>query len=260
MPVLIAAAILIFILEYTKVIKTKNIILDNMDYLSSLKEPDYDFLVLLRLGEDADPEQLFALRLRNGAIITIILFIMFLTNLNYINLVFALGAGYFAYKQQYWKWKGEYKRNISTYDQMLPYYLKSLEILIQHYTIPVALAKSVQYAPEVFRPGLREMIEMMNEGDSSIAPYMAFAEAYPVRESYRMMRLLYRLSLGEQENKEDRLITFSKSVSQLQNKSREMKYAQRLGRMEKRTMTMLACTGGGTMVILLISMFLMFTM
>ena len=42
---------------------------------------------------------------------------------------------------------------------MLPYYLKSLEILIQHYTVPVALGKSIDDAPDIFKPGLRELID-----------------------------------------------------------------------------------------------------
>lgn len=260
MPVLISAIILVFVLEYTKKINTQQFILDNINYLNGLKEADYDFLVHLKYGEDANPEVLFALRLRNGMLITLVMIMFFLSNLTYINLIIALVGGFFVYKSQYLKLKGGYKRNIATYNMMLPYYLKTLEILIQHYTIPVALAKSLTYAPEVFRPGLRDMIERINKGDSSITPYMAFAKAYPVRESFRMMRLLFRLSLGEQENKQDRLITFSKSVSSLQNKAREEKYKSRLESMEKRTMVMLGVTGGGTMLILVLSMILMFSM
>ena len=42
---------------------------------------------------------------------------------------------------------------------MLPYYLKSLEILIQHYTVPVAIGKSINDAPDIFKPGLRRMVD-----------------------------------------------------------------------------------------------------
>ena len=259
MPVIIASIILLFVLEYTKRLSTEQFFIDNAHYLGTLKEKDFDFLVRLKYGENADPEKLFALRLRNGMLVTILLFIVFLTNLTYINLIFAIGIGFYVYKQQYLNLKRGYKRNIASYDALLPYYLKTLEVLIQHYTIPVALAKSVASAPEVFRPGLRNMIAKINSGDSSIDPYMDFAKEYPVRESFRMMRLLYRLGLGEQDSKQDRLITFSKSVSQLQNKSREDKYRSRLTAMEKRTMVMLVVTGGGTMIVLVISMLIMFT-
>ena len=47
---------------------------------------------------------------------------------------------------------------------------------------------------------------------------------------------------------------FSRTVSSLQNKSREQKYAERLEAMERKTMVMLFATGGGIMVLLLLSM------
>ena len=142
---------------------------------------------------------------------------------------------------------------------MLPYYLKSLEILIQHYTVPVALAKSIDDAPEIFKPGLREMIAKIDAGDSSIQPYMDFANQYPVRDSMRMMRLLYRLGLGKQEDKQERLLMFSRTVSNLQNKARETKYKERLGKMENQTMIMLVGTGASVMVLILFAMLYMFT-
>jgi hypothetical protein len=132
-----------------------------------------------------------------------------------------------------------------------------MEILSQHYTIPVALAKSIISAPDIFKPGLREMVENINAGDSSVDPYMEFARQYPVSDSVRMMRLLYRLGLGGQEDKQEQLIMFSRNVSALQNKAREQRYKDRLKTMENKTMLMLGVTGGGVMILLLISMFTM---
>ena len=163
------------------------------------------------------------------------------------------------YKLPYIQLSGHYKRHLHEIDLMLPYYLKGLEILIQHYTVPVALGKSIEDAPEVFKPGLRRMIERINSGDSTVDPYMEFARTYPVRDSMRMMRLLYRLGIGSQERKQDRLMMFSRSVSNLQNKAREVKYKERLEKMEKKTITMLVCTGAGVMVILVIAMLNMFS-
>jgi hypothetical protein len=156
--------------------------------------------------------------------------------------------------------KSHYKAHLHQIDIMLPYYLKSLEVLIQHYTVPVAIGRSIDDAPDIFKPGLREMIEKINSGDSSIDPYMEFANTYPVRDSMRMMRLLYRLGIGSQERKEERLLMFSRTVSNLQNKAREVKYKERLDHMEKQTMIMLVVTGVGVMGIILISMMMMFSM
>ena len=85
---------------------------------------------------------------------------------------------------------------------------------------------------------------------------MDFAKEYPVRDSMRMMRLLYRLGSGEQEKKHQQLESFSKSVSSLQAKAREQKYQARLYSMERRTMIMMVVTGGGSLVLLLISIFM----
>ena len=65
---------------------------------------------------------------------------------------------------------------------------------------------------------------------------MDFANEYPVRDSMRMMRLLYRLGLGSQENKQEQLLVFSRTISSLQNKAREQKYKERLDKMENKTM------------------------
>ena len=121
------------------------------------------------------------------------------------------------------------------------------------------ITRSLEQAPEMFKPGLRELIASIDSGDSTIEPYMAFARRYPVRDSMRMMRLLYRLSLGSQERKQEQLIVFSRTISNLQAKSRDTKYKERLEKMEKKTMTMFTATGAGVMIILVLSIMQQFT-
>ena len=162
------------------------------------------------------------------------------------------------FKSTYSSLRSYYKKHLHEIDILLPYYLKGLEILIQHYTVPVAIGKSIDDAPDVFKPGLRKLIERVNAGDSSVDPYMEFADTYPVRDSMRMMRLLYRLGIGSQERKQERLMMFSRSVSSLQNKAREVKYKERLDKMESLTMVMLVCTGIGVIIIILFAMLQMF--
>ena len=190
----------------------------------------------------------------------IVFLFIFLNQLSFLNVVFCIVVAALIFKMPYMNLKSFYKAHLHDIDVMLPYYLKSLEILIQHYTVPVALGKSIDDAPEIFKPGLRKLIERINSGDSTIDPYMEFANTYPVRDSMRMMRLLYRLGLGSQERKQERLMMFSRTVSNLQNKARETKYKERLNHMENQTMVMLVVTGAGTMVVILISMMMMFNM
>ena len=126
--------------------------------------------------------------------------------------------------------------------------------MVQHYTVPVALSRSIDTAPEIFKPGLRKLVARIDEGDSTIQPYIDFANEYPVRDSMRMMRLLYRLNLGSQKDKHEQVMMFSKTVSSLQNKAREQKYKERLEHIENQTMIMLFSTGGGVLALLFLSM------
>ena len=257
MEILIMACLVAFALIYTKTVDTNQFLEENDIYIKMLKEKDWDFYVSARYGDKKDPDELFRKRIKETFIFAMIILLLLVTKFTFINLVFFMVLIYVIYKSYYTNLRSYYKRYMSKIDQMLPYYLKGLEILCQNYTVPVALARSIEDAPEIFKPGLRVMVEKINNGDSSIQPYMDFAKEYPVKDAMRMMRLLYRLGLGAQENKYQQLTMFSKSVSSLQNKAREDKYKQRLSVMEKKTMIMLVATGGGTMILLLFAMMTM---
>ena len=253
----IVVLIILFILTYSGAISTKKLYDDNKVLFSLLKEKDYDFLIKARYGSEVIPDVMFEKRIKHTMIGAAIILAVLLFNFTWINLIIGIIILILVYKNQYSTLKSHYKKHLTEIDQTLPYYLKSIEILAQHYTIPVAISKSIETAPEMFKDGLIQMIRKIDAGDSSIDPYIEFAEQYPVRDSLRMMRLLYRLSIGAQENKQEQLIVFSKSVSSLQNKAREQKYAARLNKMEKKTLSMLMVTGGGTMLILFIAMMMM---
>ena len=259
MEVIICGALILGVLLYNKTVDGKKFVQDNQAVFQLLKESDYDFLVAAKYGEKVDPNVLFNKRIKMAFIVIVVFLFIFLTELSAINIVLSIFVGYLVFKSNYTSLKKYYKKHLHDIDIMLPYYLKGLEILIQHYTVPVALAKSIEDAPDIFKPGLRDMIAKIDAGNSSIDPYMEFANEYPVRDSMRMMRLLYRLGLGKQEDKQERLLMFSRTVSNLQAKAREQKYKERLNHMESQTMVMLVATGAGVMVLILISMLYMFS-
>ena len=262
MEILVIGAILLFIFFYNNTIDKDKFIADNEKYLEVFREEDYNFLLYAKYGDEVDVDAVYMKRAMMAVIVFLVVLIFTLssTGANVIlNIVISAAIAVLVFKMQYRSLKSFYKKHLNEIDVMLPYYLKSLEILIQHYTVPVALGKSIPDAPEIFRPGLRKMIDRINSGDSSVDPYMEFANTYPVRDSMRMMRLLYRLGIGSQENKEERLMTFSRTVSSLQNKARETKYKARLDHMENQTMIMLVVTGIIVMFIILVSMMLIFS-
>jgi hypothetical protein len=262
MEILIVGAIILFVLIYNNTINKDKFFADNQKYFEALKEDDDQFLVYSRYGEDVNIDQLYNKRITTALIVFLFVLVISISRNNsvdiinsqfFLNLVISAAAAFGAFKLPYIQLKNFYKQHLHEIDVMLPYYLKSLEILIQHYTVPVALGKSISDAPEIFRAGLIEMINKINAGDATVTPYMEFAQTYPVRDSMRMMRLLYRLSLGRQERKQEQLITFSKTISNLQQKARDQRYKDRLDKMESKTMSMLVCTGCGVMILLVIA-------
>ncbi len=255
---LLVAFIIIFIVYYNGYVDKKKFLGQGAGLFGFLKEKDYDFLLYSKYGDRVyDPNIVFRKRVTKGLIASAIAFMFFVSSISYIKIIIAIAIGFLVFKIDYLDLKKFYKAHLNEIDSLLPYYLKSLEILVQHYTVPVALARSINDAPEQFVPGLKNLVARIEQGDSTVDPYMDFANMYPVRDSVRMMRLLYRLSLGEQDKKHEQMLSFSKTVSSLQLKAREQKYQARLYTMEKQTMTMLMCTGGAALIIMLIASFTM---
>lgn len=254
MEIVIVAVIIVGVLIYNNTIDKNKFIRDNAKYFDLLREDDYNFLVMAKYGDKVDVDVLFQKRVTMGILTIFLVMFISMSSLSLLNILFAVVIGFFAFKYPYIQLKSYYKKHLHNIDVMLPYYLKGLEILIQHYTVPVALGKSIADAPDLFKPGLKDMIEKINAGDSSIQPYMDFANEYPVRDSMRMMRLLYRLGIGGQERKQERLLMFSKTVSNLQAKARETKYKERLDHMGNQTMIMLVVTGISVMFLIVMSL------
>lgn len=248
--IVIIGIIILFVMNYTGRVNTNKFIADNEVYFRKLKEEDWDFYVRAKYGDGVNADKLFNKRIKNGLITIIVLIFCFVSKLNYVTILFSFIGGFLVFKLDYMNIKKYYRAHLHEIDAMLPHYLKSLEILIQHYTVPVAIGKSIDDAPQIFREGLHELINEINSGNDKIDPYVNFAKQYPVRDSMRMMRLLYRLSLGRQEHKQDQLLAFSKTISNLQQKARDIKYKERLEKMESKTMSMLITTGVGVMILL----------
>jgi len=251
---IIFIAILIFVvMTYNGQVSIKDLINDNFFLFRKLKEDDWDFYVKAKYGDNVNSDNIFIKRIRNGLMVIVLCLFFFIQSLDALKVLVSFVIGFLIFKLDYFNIKSYYKKHIFHIDSMLPHYLKSIEILIQHYTVPVAIGKSILDAPEIFKDGLQEMINEINSGNDTIEPYMNFAKKYPVRDSMRMMRLLYRLSLGSQERKQEQMLMFSRTISNLQQKARETKYKNRLDKMESKTMSMLMSTGFGVMILLVLA-------
>ena len=93
---------------------------------------------------------------------------MMIADLSYLTIILAILIAIAVFKLPYLDLKSYRRKHMHEIDTQLPYYLKSLEILIQHYTVPVAIGKSVETAPSIFKEGLQKLIDSINGGDSSL--------------------------------------------------------------------------------------------
>ena len=168
MEIIIVGAIIMFVLIYNNTIDKNKFFADNEKYMEVIREEDYTFLVYAKYGEEADADQLYMKRVTFAIIMFFIVLAFsmsggssldFINSQFFLNLVLSAVVAFLAFKIPYFQLKNYYKQHLHEIDIMLPYYLKSLEILIQHYTVPVAIGKSIDDAPDIFKPGLRRMIE-----------------------------------------------------------------------------------------------------
>src|SRR5574344_1554114 len=167
----IIGIVLLFIFQYNQAIDTKRFITDAEPYFRFLMESDYKFYLNIKYNgtiTDEDVNKLYTLRIRNALITIAALFVLFLSKMSFVYFLIIVFAGYAVFKSSYLSLKKYYKFNLHQINLMLPYYLKSLEILIQHYTVPVALSRSIETAPDIFKPGLKNLISKIDAGDSSV--------------------------------------------------------------------------------------------
>ena len=190
--IFIIGAIILFIFLYTGKISSKDFVEDNIYIFNLLKEPDYEFLLYAKYGDRVyDPNQVFMKRVRNGALTIVLGIFVFISSLTFINIVICILIGFLVFKSQYFDLKKYYRQHLNEVDSLLPYYLKGLEILIQHYTVPVALARSIEDAPE-YRLGLGEQ-------EKKHAQLVAFSKSVSNLQQ-KARETKYKLRLGKMES------------------------------------------------------------
>ena len=142
--IIILGVIIYGVMFATGQISFSKLVSDNEAIFRKLKESDWDFYVKAKYGNAVNPDILFNKRVRNGLITLILAFLWSITGgFSAIKIVIACAAGYGVFKITYMNLKSYYRKHIAQIDSLLPHYLKSIEILIQHYTVPVAIAGRV---------------------------------------------------------------------------------------------------------------------
>ena len=126
MEFLIVAIAVVIIFICNNIIRPKEILGQVKPWVRSLMEKDYEFLLRVKYKDnDLDINALFSRRIRDGILVTFILFfILAITGyLNYLFAIFAFVAGFLTFKSSYMKLKSYYKTRMHHMDSRLPYYL-----------------------------------------------------------------------------------------------------------------------------------------
>ena len=90
MEFIFIALILIYILEVNRTIDTKKFIEDTEPYFRFLMEEDYIFLLRLKYGAEVDVNNFYRKRVRDGILVIITMIFIFLSNLNFVNIILLL--------------------------------------------------------------------------------------------------------------------------------------------------------------------------
>ena len=91
---IIIGIILVFILEYNQHFSSRKFINDNSVYFKGLMEDDYKFLLEVKYGKgDLDVDKLFNQRVRNGLVIIVVMFFIFLQDLSFAYVILSILAG-----------------------------------------------------------------------------------------------------------------------------------------------------------------------
>lgn len=252
MEIVIVGAILFYIFNNNKTIDKEKFYSDNAKHFDKFKENDYKFLVQAKYGKEEDVDQLFMQRITN-AIFTFFIMIAFaldggrnsgsiIDSQIFLNLVFSLTISYVVFKIPYIKLMTYYQKHINEVEMMLPFYLKTLDILLLDYPPVKALEMSIDNAPEVIKPGIKRLVERISLGDQSIEPYIEFANEYPVKNSMRIMRMLYRIGVEQQNKNKSKINKLTKLSSLLQSEAIESKSKNEIKYMEKNAIIMASYT------------------
>jgi hypothetical protein len=143
MEIVLIGIIILLLFNYIGTISFNTFVQDNKTLFSKLKEEDYDFLLEAKYGEKVDKELKFQKRVKSTIVVLIVGLLVIITGFNAIKLVIVMAITFLVYKNDYNSVKNYYKVHLHDINLKLPYYLKSLEILIQHYTVPIAPINSL---------------------------------------------------------------------------------------------------------------------
>ena len=143
-----------------------------------------------------------------------------------IILIFVLGI--IIYYGYYYLLKNSYYVIVKKTNDKFPYYLNNLAILIQQNAVPVAINKSIEHAPNVFKDELKVLVNEIHNDACSIQPYLTFAKKFEnIEDINRIMRTIYNLAL-KSSNRDVMITSLSKITNEKLNTQIKLEFKNKL--------------------------------
>lgn len=196
--------------------------------LICLQEDDYIYLLKSLYGTKY--KVLIKKRIVNCFVATLLLVLLDYPNYSQILISKLILVNVLVYKAHYWYIKQKWKNQLSKAVKAFPYYLNTLNILIEENAINLALLKSIDYAPLIFKQDLNELVWQLHHNPRDFKPYRQFIKQFPqISDLNRIMRNLYTISI-DAGNKETLLRALTMLTNEKIQQARQQHFNQLLDR------------------------------
>ena len=185
-------------------------------------EKDYEFIV--SHITDKKTTIVYQKRILNSLLI-MLMYTGFNINTYTFNTFFvSVFIGLLVYKIQYSLNKMTFNSKLKEAGKVFPLYLNNLSILVQDNPIPIAILKSTENAPVIFKKDLEILVKEIHEGEKKgVTPYVDFARKFDkVDGIYRTMRTLHNISITS-NNREVMITSLSKIANEKISMARKLK-------------------------------------
>ena len=112
------------------------------------------------------------------------------------------------------------KKNLAKeLEKAFPQWLMELSLLLQVDNVQVAITKTIQRAPSILRPALREFQDGISKNPESVTPYLDFLKEFSLPQIQSAMKMLYSISAGNSGSEQEQLEELIVRNQQLMNRS-----------------------------------------
>lgn len=106
---------------------------------------------------------------------------------------------------------------------VLPEWLMEMALLLQNNTVQVAIAKSIDGAPEILKPELYRLVQRLQEKPGELSSYTDFCKEFDVPEAASCMKMLHAVSEAGTGDARVQIHNLIMRVQEMQNQAEEIR-------------------------------------